>query len=802
MRYKYNMSYTDEQLRYINYDKKINTKLIACAGAGKTKTILGRITHLIETKTYNADSILILMFSRFTRDDFLNKIKDSRITCIPATAVSTIDKFAKLVIDKNNTVDVSLLSFKLLQYLEKTPATSLIEDPILSKIKIVFVDEGQDLNEIQYNIFVQLSQKLNVIINIVGDPNQNIFQFRGSDCRFLIEFDAVEFNITKNFRSHLPIVEFSKHLRPYAESDIIAHKNNNGCKPIMMMHENEHILEAEIIEILTNAKTNNIDLSQFAILSPTRGYMNSVGSHGLCFISNILYKAKIPFKQFYEESNDEVTGEGIKYEPVKNHVNVLSIMGSKGLEWNYVIIVDANNCLINKLFFNEQKHKNDQYMLYVATSRAIHNMYIFSACRYSNGQYVFNTNTWFKNVPPQYYVMDSNHTDHFYFGALKFRDKGHTLDNDKRLSKIIDTLTCYELDTLSTLLDFENRKIKYQHDMYQTSSQSNYSAIEKQSSIFLLKYTDALFLALYNIKMNRPLASFTEIENIIEGDTVVKNVSADVIDFYTKNKKSMTWEKFDSMRNLDPLIRTAINHHFDRTKPFNSHIIAVNGYYQMFILAQKVWIKNIYKKYLKCKNTNQIREILFYLVVIKHSIETQHYYHIKSKGKKYQHILKDFKDMFDDIEAYIDDIDYNFVRIHEIVDRWGIIARLDLIDASNKLTSVKCSNDISLKHTISSIVSYLMYNVDIVDDNFEIISYDTAQSTIDVVINFINLMKGEEISYIYYLNSDIIKKMFSILQSRLIGCNNNAPIIDIDVDTVLDQKIESTTDCETVVTTT
>jgi len=99
-------------------------------------------------------------------------------------------------------------------------------------------------------------------------------------------------------------------------------------------------------------------------------------------------------------------------------------------------------------------------------------------------------------------------------------------------------------------------------------------------------------------------------------------------------------------------------------------------------------------------------------------------------------------------------------------------------------------------------LSYLMYNVDIVDDNFEIISYDTAQSTIDVVINFINLMKGEEISYIYYLNSDIIKKMFSILQSRLIGCNNNAPIIDIDVDTVLDQKIESTTDCETVVTTT
>jgi len=789
------MSYTDEQLQYINYNKKTHTKLIATAGAGKTKVLIARVMKLIDAKIYTADNILIVMFAKLVRDDFLNKIKTNGASShIPTSSVSTIDKFAKNIIDENNTIDVSLLSFKLLEYLENTDKKVLKKHNILSKIKTVFIDESQDLSEIQFKIFIAMSEKLGITINLIGDPNQNIFQFRGSSCKFLMEFVAVEFKLTKNFRSHENIISFSNALRPYPNSEVTCAKGPNGCKTIMMFVDHEKTLGDEIIDILKSAIHAGIDLSQFALLAPTRGGLRSGGrSNGLCFAANILFKENIPFKAFYEESKEEQNSDGVKFEPEKGHVNLLSCMGSKGLEFDYVIIIDADNCLINKLHYDEQKHNDDQFMLYVATSRAIQNMYIFSKCNYRNGQYIFSTNIWFKNVPQEHYIIDSNYESRFFFSKIKYKT---TIDRENRVGKLIEKLDCYKLNELSNIIDFQNRQIKHKHKIFH----SDYSTIEKSSSIFLTKYAEFLFQTLYDIKMNRQHISFPEIENIIDGDTIITNVSDDVIEWYAKNKKNMTWEQFNTIKNLDPLIKDAITYKFDKTKPFNSHIIAVNGYYQSFILDQKIWIKNLYKKYIRCKNCAQIREILFYLIVIKHSIETQHYYHIKNKGQNYKHILTDFKDMFDEIEAYVDDLDYNFVKSHESIERWGLISRVDLISDDNKMWYIKCSNEISLKNTLMAIVSYLIHNDNIIDENFSILNYDGNNGvvekgtidSIDIIINYINLMKGEEISYSYSLKPDDISKIINILQRhtgdiRDLGTNdtNNDVLNNINNDTII-----------------
>jgi hypothetical protein len=778
-------SYTDEQLKYINYDKKENTKLLACAGSGKTRCIIARMNRLIEEKIYDSDSILMLTFSRFTRDDFMNKIKSYQGTHINVNSIKTIDKFAKQIIDPSGTVDVSLLSYRLMKFLEDTNAKELKKNNILKQIKMVFVDEAQDLNEIQYKIFCAMNTKLKIIINMIGDPNQNIYQFRDSSDKYLTEFQAQVFKLTRNFRSHLSIVDFSKHLRPFNEHDVICTKGTNNCKPIMMFYEEEKILEENIIDLLQAAQEKNIDLSEFAILSPTRGRMRGRGkSHGLCFISNILYKAKIKFKQFYEESTDEISGEGIKYEPEKGHVNILTYMGSKGLEWNYVIIIDADACLINKRNFDENKHNHDRYLLYVACSRAIHNMYIFSKCTYRQGEFHFLTNPWFEYVPDELYDIDDRFSDKFFFPKLNYKQYP---ESDNRLGKLIDKLNCYDLDQISDLLKFNTRIIKYEHKIFK----SDYSMMEKPSAIFLSKYSEALFHALYNIKMNRPHTPFTDIEHILEGDNIVTGVSDETVEWYNKNKKIMTWKTFDASASIPSQIKESINKSFDRKKEFNTHIISINGYYQLFILGQKIWIKNLYKKYLKCKNSSQIREILFYLMVIKHSIDTQHYFHIKSKGKKYEHILIDFKDLFDDIEQYVDETEHNFISNNYVVTRWNIVSRVDMIDNKENVWTIKCSSEISLKHTLHSLISTLMYNTKLINDDFSIdtfvlsnidtktkkvkknkkdidINIDIRESEpcLDIDVNYINFIKGEEISYTYKLSLDNIKNIINIIQKN------------------------------------
>src|SRR5690606_24899809 len=128
-------NYTLEQQEYILYKKKCDTKLLACAGSGKTRCIIAKIEYLIKNNIYKKSEILVLTFSRFTRDDFLNKIISYDALNIDPNNIKTIDSFAKSMIDKNNEIDISLLSYKFMKYLNETKKLILKKNNELIKIK-------------------------------------------------------------------------------------------------------------------------------------------------------------------------------------------------------------------------------------------------------------------------------------------------------------------------------------------------------------------------------------------------------------------------------------------------------------------------------------------------------------------------------------------------------------------------------------------------------------------------------------------------------------------------------------------
>jgi len=724
--------YTEEQTKYIKYDKKTNTKLLACAGSGKTRCIIARIMYLIENNIYKKDEILILSFSRFTRDDFIDKInKISKKNIILKNSIKTIDSFAKSVIDVNGSIDVSLLSYKFMKYLENEDMNSLKENKILASIKIVFIDEAQDLNEIQNNIFVHMNNRLNIIVNMIGDPNQNIFQFRKSSDKYLKDFEAETFVLTKNFRSYDNIIDFSKYLRPFQEHKINSHKGSNECVPCMYFYNNDEYLEKSIIDILNNAIDNDIDLSEFAILSPTRGHMRSKGkSHGLCFVSNFLHRNNIKFKQFYEETNDgNYDGDGIKYSISKGHVNLLTYMGSKGLEWNYVILIDADSCLINKNIFNENKHNDDRYLLYVACSRAVENMYIFSRCNLYSGELLFDTNLWFKEIPKQYYITDSNYKDIFSFQNIKCRNN---IEDINCLSKILENI---DYDVLNKLSDLIEKKSVKQVDIYKT----DYSYIEKKSAPFISKFIENLFYALCNIKNNVSQKKYIDIENIISNDNykILTNVSNELTEWYYKFRET-DWSKLVIPHNL----KQEIDMTFDKSIPFKSHIILSNEYFKTYVAENNIWIKDVYNRYRFNKDYNKMIEIMFDITTISLSIETQHYYHITQRGKKYRHVLSDYKDLFDELINYVKHTTHNFTIINKIIREKNISTKINIMD-NNNIWNVKCSNVISIKHILHSLITgYIISNK---INN----------------INFINLIKGYEITYTLDINENVMTEIMT-----------------------------------------
>ena len=64
-----------------------------------------------------------------------------------------------------------------------------LRSEIQSRYRYVFVDEYQDVNQVQHELLKLLVHN-GVFITAIGDPNQAIYGFRGSDVRFFSSFEA------------------------------------------------------------------------------------------------------------------------------------------------------------------------------------------------------------------------------------------------------------------------------------------------------------------------------------------------------------------------------------------------------------------------------------------------------------------------------------------------------------------------------------------------------------------------------------------------------------------------------------
>lgn len=746
-------NFTDEQYKYIVYDKFENTKLLASAGSGKTHTLINRMTFLIEEEILPSIHLLMLTFSRFTRDDFLNRIKKMKIECIDQNQIKTIDSFSKNLIDENNEIDVSLLSYKFMIYLENSTREEIKENEKLKNVKCIFVDEAQDLNMIQFKILMLLKEKNDTVINLIGDPNQSIYQFRKSSDKYLTNFTATTFYLTKNFRSYDSVIEFSKYLRPIKNLEIKGNLGKSHCLPTFIFHQNDTELEKFLIDILKNAKIQNIDFSDIAILAPTRGRMLGYGrSHGLCLISNLLYKNKVKFKQFYEETNDDQQ-TGIKYEPEKGHINVLTFMGSKGLEWKFVILIDADVCLINKRFFSKEKHDNDQYLLYVACSRAIENIIIFSKYKINEGNLTFQLNPWFELIPKECYTYSQQQLNK-YFKYPKVIDRDMR-ENEKKITKILDKIDEELLDELATICKYgiNNKSEKIIEKIYD----NDYSVIINSNS-FLGKYVENLFSIYYGMKLKMEKKRYIDIENIIN-KKIITDISLSISEWYYKNRENLTWDQFDKdskLGILDNTIVETVNNKFNRNQQMKDHTIVNDGYFKSFILSLRDKIDENYSKYLLTKNTKKIRVYLFNIMVILYSLDTQHYFHVLNKGKKFQNILTLCDDMFNKVKKFAYETNLDFKSFNVLINNFGLSGEIDLITKSNEIWEIKCTSDISLKHILQVVIYNIMYHN--INENYD---YDNKKN-ITLNVNFINFLKGEKTTIKIILTKNEIERIKDI----------------------------------------
>ena len=223
------------------------------------------------------------------------------------------------------------------------------------KFELIFVDEYQDTDPVQYCIIKALADH-HENVRVVGDDDQGIYGWRGADIQNILNFEkdylkTKVISLGQNYRSTQRIVDASRALaafnRDRREKELFT--QNSAGKNIIHLHcENANVEAKTIADFMYRAIKKGRDPNDFAVLYRTHEQAKTF---------------KTPFDSLRIPSHEvtEASDRGA------HSVSFMTIHGAKGLEFPNVFVVGVCKDLL-PLTGNE--HNEERRLLYVAMTRA------------------------------------------------------------------------------------------------------------------------------------------------------------------------------------------------------------------------------------------------------------------------------------------------------------------------------------------------------------------------------------------------------------------------------------------------
>lgn len=212
-----------------------NHLVLAGPGSGKTKVIVHRIAYLIRMKRVAPERIIALAFNRGAALSLKKRLtnligQDARGVMVltyhamalrlTGTSLAAADRVDRTIDFQQVLRDaVELLEGKSEAFLDADDA----RDRLLQQYEHIFVDEYQDIDEMEYALVSALAgrgrqsdddSKLSIMA--VGDDDQNIYSFKGANIEFIRRFQndypSQITYLVENFRSSQNIISASNHI--------------------------------------------------------------------------------------------------------------------------------------------------------------------------------------------------------------------------------------------------------------------------------------------------------------------------------------------------------------------------------------------------------------------------------------------------------------------------------------------------------------------------------------------------------------------------------------------------------------
>ena len=164
------------------------------------------------------------------------------------------------------------------------------------RYQFVHVDEFQDVGSIEYNLIHYFAQ--DSIVCVVGDPDQTIYSFRGSDVNYIMNFDKDYQNVKtvildQNYRSTKTILDISNNLikknKNRLEKDLFS-ELEEGDKVIHYAAVSEDAESKYICDTIQKITQSGVSESHIAVLYRANYLSRSIEQE--------MIRRQIPYKIF------------------------------------------------------------------------------------------------------------------------------------------------------------------------------------------------------------------------------------------------------------------------------------------------------------------------------------------------------------------------------------------------------------------------------------------------------------------------------------------------------------------------
>ncbi|MBW6492425.1 MAG: RecQ family ATP-dependent DNA helicase [Lentimicrobium sp.] len=239
-------------------DDKDSKYIVVAAGpgSGKTKVLVHKLASLLLMEDVKHEQLLMVTFSRAAATEFKKRLMDLIGNAAAFIEIKTFHSFCFDLLGKIGNIEHSETILK--SAIEKI-TNNEIELSRITKTVLV-IDEAQDMNADEYaliNLLMTKNDDMRIIA--VGDDDQNIYSFRGSDSRYLSAFicerQAKKYELNQNFRSKRNLVEFTNHyvetIGTRLKTERIASTHSESGQIKLAKHNGRQLISPMVEDVFT-----------------------------------------------------------------------------------------------------------------------------------------------------------------------------------------------------------------------------------------------------------------------------------------------------------------------------------------------------------------------------------------------------------------------------------------------------------------------------------------------------------------------------------------------------------------------